>query len=88
VNKQTKEALVKFREKLSERLIGLHCDAAIIKGDEIVDDNACDSVVWGAQEIAEAFNEVASLLGLEPVEVPADLEKSPYQEDEEEDDDE
>ena len=77
--------LTLFREQLAGSLLSIRDDAGLIKGDEVVDDNVCDSVVWSARNIADAFNELAAAVGLPPVEVPAELEPSPYQTDDEED---
>ncbi len=77
---EQKAALLKLRDALNEKLVGIRCDAEVIKNGDVVDDYACDSVAWGARGIALAFNGVAPLLGLEPIEVPEELEKSPNQE--------
>ncbi len=81
MDEQTKDVLVGYRDELERRVAGLRCDAAILKSGDVVDDYACDSVAWGAREIALTFNAVALLLDLKPIEVPEELEASPYQED-------
>ena len=50
----------------------------MIRWSDIVDD-ACDNVTTAAQDIAAALNELAPVIGLEPIGVPADNEPSPYQ---------
>ena len=61
-----KAILATFRSRLADKVVGLRESASYLKSDDIVDDDACDTVTTVAQDIAAAFNELAPVIGLEP----------------------
>lgn len=69
-----KALLATFRNCLADKVSGLRDSASYLKSDDIVDDDACDNVTCAAQDIAFAFNELATRIGLEPIPVPDDNE--------------
>jgi hypothetical protein len=80
-------ALRRFRDELNVRAADVVNSLGGIKRYDMVDDDQVDEAVESVRRLAEAFNEAAPLLGLGPVDVPDPLDPSPYQDDEDEEDD-
>ena len=73
----------RFRDELGSHLESIVQSASVLKGDDVVDDGACDAIVACVQKVATAWNEYTTASGLTAagsgVDVPEDLEPSPYQ---------
>jgi hypothetical protein len=82
-------AFPEFHKQLELQIRSIVQTIAAMKGDDVVDDEACDEVVNCTQRIVAAFNDFADVNSKKSykIEPPEDLEPSPYQEDQEEDDD-
>ena len=72
---------------LTERLMGniareanvVHEHLALIKEGDVVDDEACDRTNEAVQRLMGCLGELAEHLGHKPFPAPPDLERSPYQ---------
>lgn len=71
--------LNELRSEIDLQLSSIQQSAAVIKSDDVVDDDQCDAVVESAQKIAEAFNKYLKVAGAAPISVPEALEPSEYQ---------
>jgi len=82
--------LKELRDEIDLQLASIQQSASVVKSDEVVDDDQVDSIVTSARKIALAFNAYLEAgrpnRAAEPVDVPEELEPSPYQEGNEGDD--
>lgn len=73
----------RFKGELDTHLESIVQSAGVLKGDDVVDDGACDAIVTCCRKIAAAWNEYLTASGLTVkdggVKLPDDLAPSPYQ---------
>lgn len=73
----------RFKGKLDTHLESIVQSAGVLKGDDVVDDGACDAIVTCCRKIATAWNEYLKASGMAVKDYrlnpPGDLDPSPYE---------